>query len=154
MTPVEMEASLDAPVAAGRLFTVVEDLGGYPAWLDIVRRAEPAEAAVSDEGPAWDVELRGRIGPLARSKRLRMVRTSTEPDRAVRFERRERDGRVHSPWVLEATIAEHPDGARLTMALRYGGGFGGSLLERLLQEEVDRARPRLLAQLGEGPPAR
>lgn len=149
-----MEASLDAPVGPGELFAVVEDLSGYPAWLDIVRRAEPAEAVPGDAGPAWDVELRGRIGPLARSKRLRMVRTSHDAPRAARFERHERDRRSHGAWDLDVSVDGRPDGARLTMVLRYGGGFGGSLLERLLREEIDRARPRLLAVLGADPQAR
>src|SRR5690606_1974484 len=71
---VEVVADLEAPVSPEALFRAVEDLSGYPRWLDMVRRAEPVEPIEGDEGPAWAVELRGRIGPLARSKRLRMVR--------------------------------------------------------------------------------
>ena len=58
-----------------------------------------------DVGPAWSVDLRGRLGPFARAKRLRMVRTVHEPDHHARFERVEHDGRQHSPWVLDATVA-------------------------------------------------
>ncbi len=126
------------------LFRAVEDLSGYPDWLEMVRRAEPADPMDGDEGPAWDVELRGRIGPLARSKRLRMVRTLLRPGAEVRFERRERDGREHSPWILEARVSPAGDAAHLSMLLTYGGGFGGSLLRRLLHEEIDQARPRLV----------
>ena len=82
-----------------------------------------------------------------------MVRTDFEPGQAVRFERRELDGRQHSPWVLEARV--HPvdgvDGgaptSRLEMHLHYGGSFGGSLLERMLDDEISRSRPRLLARV-------
>jgi hypothetical protein len=31
------------------------------------------------------------------------------------------------------------------MDLRYDGGFGGRLLERMLRDEIERSRPRLLA---------
>ena len=42
------------------------------------------------EPPVWDAELRARLGPLARSKRLRMVRTVHDSQRrVVRFERQE-----------------------------------------------------------------
>ena len=71
------------------------DLGTYPAWLGLVTAAEP------DGDNTWVVTLRARLGPLARSKRLRMVRTERSAD-SVRFERREVDGRDHSEWVLSA----------------------------------------------------
>ena len=50
-----------------------------------------------DDGrPAWRVELRARVGPFARSKQLRMVRTVYEPERIARFERIEDDERDHA----------------------------------------------------------
>lgn len=143
--PVDMTASLDAPVAADRLFEWVDDLDRYPAWLDIVPRAERAPAVDGDGGPAWVVDLRGRLGPFARSKRLRMVRAQHEPPSAVAFERRETDGRAHSPWVLRAEVDERGDGSRLTVHLHYGGGLWGPVLERLLGDAVERSRARLLA---------
>ncbi|MCD9622818.1 hypothetical protein [Rhabdothermincola salaria] len=102
-------------------------------------------SADTDEPPAWSVELRATLGPLARSKRLRMVRTVDEADH-LRFERRETDGREHSPWVLDATIVPLEGGAasRLVMNLHYGGSFGGNLLERLLGDEIERSKPCLL----------
>jgi hypothetical protein len=107
----------------------------------------PSAAAEGDPGPAWTVDLRGRLGPFARSKRLRMARTVDDVPRHARFERLELDGRQHSPWVLEATVAEHGEGSRLTMHLHYGGSLWGPLLERLLSEEIERSRPRLLERL-------
>ena len=98
---------------------------------------------------AWTVDLRGKVGPLARSKRLRMVRTArTEPTRAV-FERRETDGRHHSAWLLEAEVTEVDGGSSLSMRLHYGGALWGPVLERLLGDEVDRSRDRLLALVSE-----
>ena len=91
------------------------------------------------------MELRATLGPLARSKRLRMIRTLDDAGH-IRFERAEVDGRNHSPWVLDATVVEPiADGSRLEMTLHYGGSFGGNLLERLLSDEIEASKPRLLA---------
>ncbi len=149
---VDVTSSLDAPCSADELFLTVEDLGSYPDWLTIVPKATTADAADGDPGPAWAVDLRGRLGPLARSKRLRMVRTehaAPQPDAPgrVRYERREIDGRDHSAWVLDATVETTDAGSRVTMRLHYGGSFGGSLLERMLGDEIEQSRPRLLAHL-------
>lgn len=142
---IDVTANLDAPVAPGELFPWIEDLGTYPRWLDIVPRA------VADGEGGWLVDLRGRLGPFARSKRLRMVRTDHEAPRRVAFERKERDGRAHSPWVLTASIEPVDGGSRLTMHLHYGGSFWGPVLERLLGDEIERSRPRLLRLVaGEG----
>ena len=135
-----MTAELDAPCPPEVLFGWVSDLGRYPQWLDIVPRAVPIEDGV------WSVDLRGRLGPFARSKRLRMERTvCDEAAGRARFERAERDGRSHSPWVLTAEVAATEDGSRLTMRLHYGGGLFGPVVERLLSDEIERSRPRLLA---------
>ena len=145
---MDLTSSLEIPRPAADVFVAVEDLGSYPDWLSIVARAEPADADADDLGPAWLVELRGRLGPLARSKRLRMVRTVHEGPNRLRFERRELDGRNHSAWVLDAEVeATSDDAATLTMRLHYGGSFGGSLLERMLGQEVEHSKPRLLALL-------
>jgi hypothetical protein len=135
-----------APCGVEELFSWVDDLGRYPAWLEIVPRADPDPAHPDDPGPAWSVDLLGRLGPLARSKRLRMVRTVYEPNQRVRFERADHDGREHSAWVLEARVDEavSGEGSVLTMHLHYGGGLGGPLVEKLLSDEIVKSRPRLL----------
>lgn len=154
---VDLVASLDAPCAPEVLFAQVDDLDRYPSWLSIVSRARrcPDGDGSGTEGDggaavAWEVELRGRIGPLARSKRLRMVRTVHDVPRLARFERHELDDRRHSPWVLEATVSPLGSGSRLEMHLHYGGGFGGAVLERLLADEIDESTPRLLALVSAG----
>jgi hypothetical protein len=144
---VDVTADLDAPCGPAELFAWVGDLDRYPQWLDIVARAEPVDAAAGDPGPAWSVDLRGRLGPLSRSKRLRMVRTDHAPPDHVRFERRDHDGRSHAPWVLDATVAPTEEGSRLTMHLHYGGALWGPVIERLLGDEIGRSRQRLLACL-------
>ena len=77
---MDVRASLDANCDASRLFDLVNDLASYPQWMDLVHRVESV-----GEG-AWEVELRAKVGPFARSKRLRMVRTASEPSSLVRFE--------------------------------------------------------------------
>jgi hypothetical protein len=130
----------------------VQDLGGYPSWLDIVPRAEPVAAVDGDPGPAWSVDLRGQVGPLRRSKRLRMVRTEHERPGHVRFERREVDGRSHSAWVLDARIGGTGEGtSELVMGLHYGGSLWVPLLDRMLADEIERSRPRLLQVVAERP---
>jgi hypothetical protein len=129
---MDLTASLEAPCAAELLFGLVDDLSTYPLWNGLVHSAERLE----DQAPVWNVELRARLGVLARSKRLRMERTSRDPERgAVTFERREADGRNHSPWVLTATIVEHDGASTLTMHLHYGGAlWTGGVLERVLAD--------------------
>ena len=137
---VDVTATLDAPCPSDELFAWVDDLSRYPAWLTIVTRAD-----AEPDGLAWSIDLRGRLGPLARSKRLRMVRAELVPGRSAVFERSEADGRSHSPWVLAASVEPVVGaGSRLTMRLHYGGALWGPVLERLLVEEIERSRPALL----------
>jgi hypothetical protein len=88
------------------------------------------------------VELRAKVGPIARSKRLRMIRTIDEPAH-IRFERNEVDGRSHSSWVLDAQLESIEIGTRLTMGLHYGGSFGAGLFERLLADEIESSKQTL-----------
>jgi Polyketide cyclase / dehydrase and lipid transport len=141
---VDLVADLDAPVPPVVVFPWVDDLGRYPEWLEIVTRAEPADPV---DPTVWLVDLRARLGPLARSKRLRMRRTLHRPWSEVVFERDEIDGRSHAPWRLSATVEPADGGSRLVMRLHYGGGLWGPVIERLLADEVERSRPRLLALL-------
>jgi len=143
---VDVTAALEANVSDSALFAVVSDLATYPEWLDIVGRAELVAPAEGDEGPAWSIDLRGQLGPLRRSKRLRMVRTVHDEPNAVRFERREVDGRRHSPWILTAEVAASSSAdSRLVMGMHYGGSMWVPLLDRVLADEIERSRPRLVA---------
>ncbi|MFZ9482749.1 MAG: hypothetical protein ACO3AV_07605 [Ilumatobacteraceae bacterium] len=154
---MDVEASLEAPCAVDVLFSHVDDLGSYPAWVDLVHRADPLPA--DDGRPCWDVELRARLGPFARSKKLRMVRSVHSPETGVIvFERREVDGRDHSPWVLSVTVTSpsHDSsgsvGSRLDMNLHYGGGlWTGGVLERTLSEQISAGRERLLRMVSARP---
>lgn len=147
---MDVVADLDAPHPPELVFAWVRDLGTYPRWLDIVPRADPERSGDVD---AWTVDLRARLGPFSRAKRLRMVRTEHDPPAVAAFERAEHGGRAHSAWVLRAEVAPGADGgSRLTMRLHYGGGFAGPVLERLLGDTITRGRPKLLTLLDTGPP--
>lgn len=132
-----------ADVRPAALFEHVEALDRYPSWMRLVHRVDPVDGA-DLRRPEWDVELRGRVGPFARSKRLRMVRTVHEPVHRAKFERVVLDGRDQAAWVLDATVWPHDDGARLVMDLGYGGDMWGSAaLRRVLDEEIRRGRDAL-----------
>ena len=115
----------------------------YPDWLGIVLAATPALPDRADEGPAWFVDVGARLGPLRRSKRVRMVRVEDDPPSAVRFARRETDGRQHSPWVLVASLAPAGDGCELEMSLHYGGSGWLPVVDSILAAEIRRAAGRL-----------
>ena len=155
---MDLRANLDADCSPEDLFGWVGSLDTYDRWLDIVPRTAPSPAADGDPGPAWDVTLRARLGPLARSKRLRMVRTqhlAPTPDAAGRavFERRETDGREHATWRLTATVEPTPTGSRLLMDLHYGGSLWMPLLDRALQGEIESSRGRLRSLVESGEPS-
>lgn len=150
---MDVVADMETRAGPAVVFSWIEDLGVYPRWLELVSRAEATAPHPDDEGPAWSIDLRARLGPLARAKRLRMVRVVHDAPHRVEFARREHDGRDHSPWVLRGEVEPGPDDASsvLRMHLHYGGGLFGPVVERLLTEEIKTARPRLQS-LVESPP--
>lgn len=140
---MDVHATLDAPCGADQLFAYVDDLAQYPLWMDLLHRVEPSGA----DDLVWHVELRARVGPFARSKRLRMRRTVHDPAaHRVVFERAEADGRTHSPWVLRAEVLEHDRISTLHMHLHYGGAlWTAGVLERVLTDQITNGRERLTA---------
>lgn len=117
-----------------RVQRVLCDLTTYEHWLDLVDRVEVADSADGDAGPAYEVTLIAKIGPFARRKRLRMVRSDSGTDGAT-FERREVDGRDHSSWILGAHASEG-EPTTVTMRLAYGGGLWSDALEGVLENQV------------------
>jgi hypothetical protein len=145
---VRVDRSVTLAASAEDAFSMVDDLGRYPQWMDLVY--DVAELAPTAAGPrVWAVELRAQVGPFARSKRLRMARTLHDPPQRVVFERSEVDGRHHSVWLLESTVEPTSDASvRLTMTLTYGGNlWAGAVLERVLDDHVERGAAALAAQL-------
>jgi hypothetical protein len=161
---MEIVATAEVQCAPERLFVEVADLSLYPNWMRLVHRAVPIDDAST---PAWDVELRAQVGPLNRSKRLRMERTTLIADRLVVFERAEADGREHAAWILRVEIVGSgagsgsdrstpeslvagPQGsgelAHLTMTLSYTGSlFTAAGLRPVLDREIRDARERLVS---------
>lgn len=146
-----MHQTVTATVAAAppRVGAIISDLGTYPNWLDLVTAAELVDN--NDDRPAWMVTIRAKVGPFARSKKLRMVRTVAEeaPTRSTfRFERHELDDRDHSSWTLDATVQPDttaPDRSSVTMELRYDGGLWTTPLEPILGSFISGAGPDLEA---------
>ncbi len=154
---MEIEHRRVLPGSPDRAFALIDDLSAYPQWMDLVHdvAVDPHHASSSVELPAWNVELQAQVGPFARSKRLRMVRTTHRPPYEVVFERAEVDGRQHSPWVLRAALRPvSATAVELTMTLTYGGNlWTGAVLQRVLDDHVERGAQALHEVLGaERPP--
>lgn len=167
---MDLRFGADAPGDAATLFELVADLTTYPRWLELVHRVQPTDPDAGDGGPAFLVDLRARLGPFARSKRLRMVRVEHQPDGRVRFARRELDGRQHADWELTALVRALDGSARgvddgtgdgagdgtgaarshVDVHLHYGGQLWAAPLELALASHVQRAVPRLQALAAAG----
>lgn len=141
---MDVAASMTCDSTIDRVAQVVSDLSGYPHWLDIVSAAEPVD---NGPEPAWLVTLRGQLGPLRRSKRIRMVAVPQDAPHRFRFVRAELDGRAHSPWTMQAELDGVDGQVQLTIELHYGGSLWIPLLDRVLADEIVRAKPRLAVLL-------
>lgn len=140
---MEIEAVVEAPATAARVYEEIRSLDGYPQWISIVHGVQREAEGV------WQVELRGKVGPFARSKRLRMVRVNDDAPRRAVFERQEVDGRRHANWTLTASVEDLGGVSRLTMHLHYGGAlFGGGVLEKVLGDQIVASKEKLLDRLG------
>lgn len=149
---MDIERNVLLAASPADVFAQVDDLARYPGWMNLVHHVSSAAPDAPDR-PTWNVELRAHLGPLARSKRLRMARTVHHAPQRVVFERAEVDGKDHAAWVLEATVearSTEPAVSELTMHLRYGGSlWTGALLQRVLDEHVERGAAALVAMFGE-----
>ncbi len=151
---MDISAQAHAAVTPDQLHEVVADLRTYENWLGLVGEAEVLIPESPTDLPAWSVALQAQLGPLRRSKLLRMVRTedlvaADGLTSRVVFERQEVDGRDHSPWVLIAEVSSAAaDGpSELEMRLHYGGSLFVPLVERVLRAEIEASRRRLGAYL-------
>jgi hypothetical protein len=144
---MDLEETIDLAATRPQVVDVLSDLASYAEWLDIVSLAEPAGVEIDDR-PVWMVELRARIGPFARTKRLRMVRTVLDigPDRTeVLFTRREEGARDYSDWTLSVVVEDAGAAeCRVVLRLHYGGSlWTPGPLERVLADQVRVGRERL-----------
>ena len=137
---MRVDSEVDIAAVADRVRPYLEDLARYHEWMPLVHSVEVAESGLT---PTWDVELRAKVGPLARSKKLRMKRTVNDAHRIV-FERAENDGRRHSPWVLTIDLTDIAGGLRVGVTLDYGGSlWTGGILDKLLASNIDVGRDGL-----------
>ena len=144
---MDLVASVEVPVSVEKLFDYVADLANYSSWLEFVHKVELVGESIETD-VTWLVELRAKLGVLARSKRLRMTRTLCEHPKLVVFERREQDSRRHSEWILRATVSQTATGAKLETNLHYSGNlFTGGMLERALSDQIATGREKLIQQL-------
>ena len=134
---MDIRVDINLPCSAAKLTPFIDDLAQYPAWMGLVHAVVPEETGI------WQVELRGKIGPFARSKRLRMMQVETSEPHHVRFERQENDGRSHSVWVLDAQVTEVGAFSTLNMTLHYGGRLFSSVVERAMHDEIEASKQRL-----------
>lgn len=145
---MDLEASLTTTASTAAVLAYVAELDRYPKWMPLVHAAERVEGT---DSPTWNVELRAKVGPFARSKRLRMERTYFDRDiengastYRIVFERRENDSRQHATWRLEAHVIESgAAGTNLIMRLHYDGRFFAGIVESILQQNIDDGRRRL-----------
>jgi hypothetical protein len=130
-------SSVSLPVSASVVRPYIEDLSKYPAWMPLVYGVE-----LNDDG-AWSVELRAKVGVFARSKRLRMVRT-THTDSSVVFERAENDDRRHSRWVMKVDINDDGPECCVSMHLSYDGSlWTPGVLDKVLASHVEAGKAGL-----------
>lgn len=134
---MQYSSSVELSVTPSVVHPYVSDLAKYADWMPLVYSVKPTDDNV------WEVELRAKIGVLARSKRLRMRRTNDSPDLIV-FERDESDGRTHSSWTLQVHTDPSEIGCVVTMELSYGGTlWTAGILDRVLASQVEAGKAGL-----------
>ncbi len=141
-----MHRTITATVSAEPqvVLDIVSDLSTYPEWLELVSSVDEAPSESDENGPAWFVTLRAKVGPFARSKRLRMVRTRTT-DTGATFERHEVDRSDHSAWTMTSDVEEGPGGTVLSIGLTYDGKLFTGPLDAILDAATKDAGTKLSA---------
>jgi hypothetical protein len=143
----EAEAVLEAEPR--RVFAVLADLATWPAWLDVVTRAEP-DGADADGVVAWRVRLGLALGPVSVGYDVRMARVITDPGERVRFERDERDNRSdHSMVVIDVRLMATGDLTRATVSIEIEKRIPMLDLQQQLDRRAARATRRLQRLLEE-----
>ena len=134
-------SSVTVPVTIDRVVPHLVDLSAYPQWMPMIH-----SIARDDEGDevAWSVELRAKVGPFARSKRLRMVRMVDEQSADAAsfvFERKERGDAPHSVWRMTVDVTSAGESTAVTIDLEYGGSlWTAGVLDRVLAGNIDAGK--------------
>lgn len=147
------EVSVELECGVDEVRTWVDDLTRFTSWTELLHDVS-TQTPAQGELAAWSVELRGKLGPFARSKRLRMARVATESPEHLRFERREIDTGSHGQWNLDVRLAA--GGTRATtlvvMHLEYEGRLWSGAVERLLHNDIETSKRRLAEVVSRGNP--
>ena len=136
-------SELRVAASSSEVRNVLEDLTTYPHWNDLVKSVEP------DGTTAWLATIEARVGPFARSKRLRMVREETTDPDILGFVRDEPQRESFAQWRMRAVVQEvEGDGeaeehSLVQLELHYDGDLWTSPLEGILSSAIDRAVQRL-----------
>lgn len=134
-------SSVTVPATIDRVVPHLVDLSGYPQWMPMIHSIER-----DDDGAevGWLVELRAKVGPFARSKRLRMVRTQNDQSRdgaSIVFERKERGGASHSVWRMSVNVTSRGPSTDVSIDLEYGGTlWTAGVLDRVLAGNIDAGK--------------
>lgn len=149
---MNVEASFEAPCTPELLFSIVEDLGNITPWLDLLGGAEPSPADPADTGPAWGATFAIKLGPLTKTKDVRLVRIVHSPQADVVYERHEvpvegRDVAQIAMWRLTMTVSPTDAGSALHVHVFYGGDALGDMAEGILTKELNKSRPALLKEI-------
>lgn len=140
-------STLDLGVPVGTVVPLVDDLSAYAQWMPMIHGIARDDA---DGETAWSVELRAKVGPFARSKRLRMARshhgTSADGTVTVVFARREVPVRQHSAWTMTVRVSPRGTGCTVAMDLEYGGSlWTAGVLDRVLASNIEAGKKGLAA---------
>ena len=140
---MEQTINLKLQTSSDIVFEVVSDLETYPDWLDIV------ENVLAESNDAWFVTLTAKIGPIKRSKKLRMIRTVE--DNTVNFIRQETHDREFSIWEMTSTVTELSESSsNLLIELNYSGAYWSSLLDALFEAKkpgIEKSLKNYLAEI-------
>lgn len=141
---MKASSSVTVPAPIERVVPYLEDLSGYPQWMPMIHSIARDD---DSDGTAWLVELRAKVGPFARSKRLRMVRTvneRTDDSATFVFERKERGGAVHSVWRMSVEVRSAGDSTDVAIDLEYGGTlWTAGVLDRVLAGNIEAGKAGL-----------
>ena len=132
------------PASGERVFDYLCDLNSY---ADLIPLVHAVAGSMSAGERVWDVELRAKVGPFARSKKLRMKRSVCEPYEKIVFVRDENDSREHADWTLEVDVAANGAGCAVEIKLEYGGRlWTAGVMERVLHDNIEEGTRRLTAK--------
>ena len=139
-------SSVTLPVTVDAVVPWVSDLQKYREWMPLLHSVAPDGDVTAQ--PAWNVELRAKVGPFARSKRLRMVRSAgvvSADGASFTFERQESGAASHSSWVMNVVVSAVAQGTTVSIDLEYGGAlWSAGVLDKVLAAQIEEGKKGLL----------